>query len=282
MKRPSAPKAHILDAALPSSLPAWRLAMARCLSAPLLLISLTSLAAPQATPNPERVRIVDTIISDQLVVRVAPIYPPLARQARIQDTVVLDIVIDKSGGVQNVEKVSGHPLLAPAAIEAVKQWRYTPYLLNGDPVEVETNVAVRFTLSDKPAAGVAARDAPGSLPSATLDSVKTTDPQGPSDPTPPTRVRVSESVMQTLLIQKVDPVAPSEPGIHIQGSVVLKAVINKSGNMQSLQLVSGHPMLMPAALEAARQWKYQPFLLNGDPVEVETTVHVDFAKPRSR
>jgi len=95
--------------------------MGRCLSAPLLLVSFTSLAAPQATPNPERVHIVDTIISHQLVVRVAPIYPPLARQAGIQGTVVLEIVIDKSGGVQNVQKVSGHSLLAPAAIEAVKR-----------------------------------------------------------------------------------------------------------------------------------------------------------------
>jgi len=144
-------------------------------------------------------------------------------------------------------------------------------------------VAVKFTLSDKPAEDVVAGNAPGSgLPTGAIGSAKTTDPQGPTDPKPPNRVRVSEGVMQTLLIHKVDPVPPAEPGMHIQGSVVLKAVIDKSGNMQSLQLVSGNPKLVPAALEAARQWKYQPFLLNGDPVEVETTVQVGFAKPESK
>ena len=88
--------------------------------------------------------------------------------------------------------------------------------------------------------------------------------------------------MQGLLIHKVDPVPPTEPGMNIQGSVFLKAVIDKSGNIQELQLVSGHPMLVPAAFEAAKQCKYQPFLLNGDPVEVETTMHLEFAKPKSK
>jgi TonB family protein len=257
--------------------------MARCLSGPLLLICLTSLARAQATPSPAPVRVDDTIVSHQLVRRVAPTYPPLARQARIQGMVVLEIVIDKSGGVQNVQKVSGHPLLAPSAIEAVKQWKYIPYLLNGDPVEVETNVAVRFTLSDKPAESGVVGDAPGGgLPTGAIGSAKTIDPQGPTDPALQNRVRVSESVMQTLLIHTVDPVAPADRGMHIQGPVVLKALIDKSGNVQSLELVSGHAMLVPAALEAARQWRYQPFLLNGDPVEVETTMHVGFPKPKPK
>jgi len=256
--------------------------MAHRLSAPLLLICLTSLASPQATPSPAPVSLADTIISRQIVLRIAPVYPPLARQARIQGTVVLKIVIDESGGVQNPQVVSGHPLLAPAAIEAVKKWRYMPYLLNGAPVEVETNVVVKFRLSDRPSSGTVAGDAPGGQPKDTVDTVNMNDAQGSTHPRTPKRARVSESVMQRLLIHKVDPVPPAEPGMHVQGSVVLKAVIDKSGHVQQLQLVSGHPMLVPAALEAARQWKYQPFLLNGESVEVETTVHVDFAKPKSR
>jgi len=256
--------------------------MARCLSAPFLLICLISLAPPQATPSPTPVHVADIIFSRQLVLRVSPVYPPLARQARIQGTVVLKIVIDESGGVQNPQVVSGHPMLAPAAIDAVKQWRYMPYLLNGAPVEVETNVVVKFRLSDRPSSGTVAGDAPGALPKDTIDTVKTNEAQGSTHPRPPKRVRVSESVMQGLLIHKVDPVPPAEPGVQIHGSVVLKVVMDKSGHVQQLQLVSGHPMLLPAALEAARQWKYQPFLLNGESVEVETTVHVDFAKPKSR
>lgn len=81
-----------------------------------------------------------------LVQQIKPHYPPLAVQARIQGTVVLQAVIGKDGKVHELQLVSGHPLLAPAAMEAVKQWRYRPYLLNGEPVEVDTQINVNFTL----------------------------------------------------------------------------------------------------------------------------------------
>ena len=246
-----------------------------------LLLCLTTLTASRDSPQaPDRVP--DDAMQNLLIRKVNPVYPPLARQARIQGTVILKIVISKSGNVQNLQLVKGHPMLAPAAFEAVRQWKYQPYLLNGEPVEVETNVQVNFVLGPKPTAGGIAGDAPGGLPPGDIGSVRTTDPQSPPDPRTPKRVRVSESVMQALLIHKVDPVPPTEPGMNIPGSVVLKAVIDKSGNIQELQLVSGHPMLVPAAIEAAKQRKYQPFLLNGDPVEVETTMHLDFAKPKSQ
>lgn len=76
-----------------------------------------------------------------------PMYPPMARAARIQGAVVLRAIISKAGMIENLEALSGHPLLIPAAIEAVKQWRYRPYVLNGEPVEVETRVTVNFILS---------------------------------------------------------------------------------------------------------------------------------------
>ena len=82
-----------------------------------------------------------------LVRKVNPNYPPLARQARIQGQVILRAVISKDGSIENLTLVSGHPMLAPAAIDAVKQWKYKPYLLNGEPVEVDTEVLVNFTLS---------------------------------------------------------------------------------------------------------------------------------------
>jgi protein TonB len=72
-------------------------------------------------------------MAGQIVKKVAPIYPPLARQARIQAPVVLKVLISKSGDVENLQLVSGHPMLAPAAIEAVKQWKYKPYLVNATP-----------------------------------------------------------------------------------------------------------------------------------------------------
>jgi len=81
-----------------------------------------------------------------LVHQVKPLYPPIAMQARIQGTVVLQAVIGKDGTVQDLHLISGHPMLAPAAIEAVRQWRYRPYLLNDEPVEVDTQINVNFTL----------------------------------------------------------------------------------------------------------------------------------------
>ena len=81
-----------------------------------------------------------------LVSKVLPTYPPLARTARIQGTVVLQAMISKQGTIENLRLLSGHPMLAPAAIEAVRQWRYRPYVLNNEPVEVETQITVNFSL----------------------------------------------------------------------------------------------------------------------------------------
>ncbi len=110
------------------------------------IISSTPVAVPKVA-TPQRVRVSQGVSQGLLVRRVNPTYPPLARQARIQGQVVLHAVIGKDGSIQNLTLVSGHPMLAPAAIEAVKQWRYKPYLLNGEPVEVDTEVLVNFTLS---------------------------------------------------------------------------------------------------------------------------------------
>jgi TonB family protein len=95
-----------------------------------------------------RIHVSKGISEGLMVTRVPPIYPPLARSARIQGTVVLKAVINKTGDVESLELVSGHPMLAPAAIEAVKQWKYRPYLLNGNAVAVETQVVVNFALSE--------------------------------------------------------------------------------------------------------------------------------------
>ena len=110
------------------------------------IISSTPVAVPKVA-TPQRVRVSQGVSQGLLVKRVQPAYPPLARQARIQGTVVLHAVISKDGSIENLQLVSGHPMLAPAAIDAVKQWKYKPYLLNGEPVEVETEVLVNFTLS---------------------------------------------------------------------------------------------------------------------------------------
>ena len=93
---------------------------------------------------PQRVSV---MMEGLLIHRVEPAYPPLAKAARIQGTVQLQAIISKNGAIQNLQVLSGHPMLVTAAVEAVRQWRYRPYILNGDPVEVETQITVNFVLS---------------------------------------------------------------------------------------------------------------------------------------
>jgi periplasmic protein TonB len=110
------------------------------------VLSSTPVAVPKIA-TPQRVRVSSGVQSGLLIRKVNPSYPPLARQARIQGVVLLQAEISKDGNIINLQLISGHPMLAPAAIEAVKQWRYKPYLLNGEPVEVETQIQVNFTLA---------------------------------------------------------------------------------------------------------------------------------------
>ncbi len=96
-------------------------------------------------------------------------------------------------------------------------------------------------------------------------------------PVPPKRIRVSQGVTEGRLVRKIEPnYPPLALSARIQGQVLLTAIISKTGEIQNLVLVSGHPMLVPAALAAVKQWRYRPFLLNGEPVEVETTITVNF------
>jgi TonB family protein len=118
-------------------------------------------ASPALTPPPplhERIRLSQGVAQGLLLRKVNPVYPPLARQARISGTVVLRALIGTDGSIEKLSLVSGHPMLAPAAIEAVKQWQYKPFLLNGQPSKVDTEVTVNFALSlPSPADGDAGR-----------------------------------------------------------------------------------------------------------------------------
>lgn len=111
-------------------------------------------AAPPPPPKavekpkpPSQIRVGGNVQAAKLIRQPKPLYPPLAKQARIQGTVRFNAIIGKDGAIANLQVVSGHPLLVPSALEAVKQWVYQPTLLNGDPVEVVTQIDVNFTLS---------------------------------------------------------------------------------------------------------------------------------------
>jgi protein TonB len=102
---------------------------------------------PPKPATPKSIRVGGNVQSAKLIRQPKPAYPPLAKQARIQGTVRFNAVIGRDGTIQNLTLASGHPLLVPAATEAVRQWVYQPTLLNGEPVEVVTQIDVNFTLS---------------------------------------------------------------------------------------------------------------------------------------
>jgi periplasmic protein TonB len=111
--------------------------------------STSSLNVVPKGPKPEpRVRVSQGVSAGRLLNKVQPVYPVMARNARVQGQVVLAAIISKDGAIEELRIVSGHPLLVPAALDAVRQWHYKPYLLNGEPVEVETTVTVNFVLTD--------------------------------------------------------------------------------------------------------------------------------------
>lgn len=99
---------------------------------------------PPNTVAPLRI---SRVSEGNLIHKVQPVYPPLARTARIQGAVVLQAVISKQGTIKNLKVLTGHPMLVPSAIEAVRQWCYRPYVLNNEPVEVETQIMVNFSLT---------------------------------------------------------------------------------------------------------------------------------------
>lgn len=102
---------------------------------------------PPPPPSVARRPLTSHMMEGNLVHRVQPEYPPTARMARIQGSVVLRAIISKEGAIENLQVVRGHPMLVKAAIDAVRQWRYRPYVLNDSPIEVETEVTVNFILS---------------------------------------------------------------------------------------------------------------------------------------
>ncbi len=119
-----------------------------------MLCLATALAAQDVSSDsksdsaPRRVRVSEKVMRGILIRRVSPKYPDEAREAGIEGVVVLKIIIDTKGRVSTVKVVSGDPLLTPAAVDAAKHWVYQPFFLDGEPIEVETQLQLSFKLSD--------------------------------------------------------------------------------------------------------------------------------------
>jgi len=131
-------------------------------------------------PRPTRIRVGGKVAALKLIEQVAPAYPPLARQTRIAGTVRLHGIVGKDGRILSLEVVSGHPLLQQAALDAVRQWRYDPTLLQGEPVEVDTTIDVNFALNQAPPAAPPVEERPLGDPERGADGAPI-DPQLRSD-----------------------------------------------------------------------------------------------------
>ncbi len=186
-------------------------------------------------------------------------YPWEARDKQLQGQVWVRIQVSETGDVESAEIISGDPVLAKSAIDAVKKWKFKPFIKNGKPTPVSSKVPFSFAFSEN------IRDE--EAPTDTTAAIK--------------RVRVSQGVSQGLLVYRVQPVYPVEARREgIQGQVVLRAVISKEGRIADLKLISGPKELAPAAIGAVEQWRYKPYLLMGDPVEVDTEILVNFTLSR--
>jgi TonB family protein len=179
--------------------------------------------------------------------------------ASTNNSVLVQVRIDKSAAIYDPKVVSGPPTLGVAAIKVVKRWKYQPASwVTGPPTDRQTFLAVTLQKGAAPKVQEVALGVSSCIPA-------------------PARVRVSQILMLQYLIRKVDPVYPPDAlAKHLEGIVVVKITIDKEGSVYKAENVSGLPELVPAALEAVKQWKYQPYLLNGSPVEVETTAEVGF------
>jgi TonB family protein len=196
-----------------------------------------------------------------------PHYPDQARDRGLQGRVVIRLHVDEQGKVESTDIVSGDPVLAKAAADAFKKWKFRPFIRNGKPVKVSTELPFLFTSLSEPddSDKNSARNAEEShaTDSATLSSVQ--------------KIRISSGVAEGQLIHKVQPIYPPEAKRKgIEGTVLLQITIGKDGLMKDVKLISGPPELVDAAIGAVQQWRYTPYLLQGNPVEVESTVKVTF------
>ena len=233
----------------------------------------------------------DTIPVPQSVLNGLAVSEPgiVAPEGAPQDGLAsVKLLVSKTGMVEETEMMRGEEKLSRAAVDGVMGWKYRPYVVNGEAREFQTSMMIRFvagvgTRWPAPPAGVAGTAAV--MPDADLGGliegagrVGTGGDSGQSGaPGPEGPVRVSSGVVAGMMLRPVAPVYPLEAKKkHVQGVVVMHAVISKTGDIEDLQVISGPPLLQKAATDAVARWKYRPYLLQGVPVEVETTINVNF------
>jgi len=228
--------------------------------------------------------------------KVEPDYPDVVKSTEVAGQIVIAFTIGKDGNVSDVRPLDSgffgcrsrngdNPALQQAAIAAVKQWTFRPFLLHqhpgdaGEPVEVGTAVALPFDFGKSTSEATRMLAAMGTCnpqegtAASTEFAHLTVDSSRQVYDAP----MIEPSQAEKMLAHKVEANYPEMARIaHIQGNVILHVLIDKQGHVANIKPVSGHPILIQAALDAVRQWEYQPFQLNGEPEQVETAVVVKF------
>jgi TonB family protein len=238
---------------------------------------LRSDAMPRANGVAAPPKPVDLPQAPQILSKMDPQYPQQARDAKIQTDVHLLVTIGTDGRVMNLSIASGHPLMIQSTLESVRQWQFASAMQNGIPVVARFPLTVPYRLDggNEPLPMTPPPPPPpgaGEAPHMVQDS----------RPPTPSRIRVGGNVQSAMLVNKVDAVYPEAArtagpnGGPLEGIVKLAVVIGKDGAVQSVTPTEGHPLLAAAAQEAVQQWTYKTTRLNGDPVEVATTVDVNF------
>ena len=184
---------------------------------------------------------------------VVPAYPLDATKLKLQGLVVLTADIDENGEIQRVSVVSGDAMLAKAATQAVEQWKFEPFIKGGKAVKVSASLPFDFIFIDNSSAVPHIDDAAMKI------------------------IWVSEDPSHVRTLNRVQPAYPPlAKEARVQGAVLLTVVIGKDGGIRQVNVLSGHPLLVEAAVAAVKQWRYQPYLLNGEPVEIQSQISVVF------
>jgi protein TonB len=216
---------------------------------------------------------------------VSPVYPPDALAADVKGVVIIEAVIGEDGKVRDTRVLRSIPMLDPAATEAVKQWEFTPTLLNNSAVPVVMTVTVNFT-TDGVAGGVAG-GVTGGVPGGVVGGVSGAFDAPPPPPPPPppgekssldpTALKVGGGIKPPARVVNVNPVYPPDArDARVQGVVILEVLIGVEGKVEQAKVLRSIPLLDQAALDAVRQWEFTPTLLNGEPKKVIMTVTVNF------
>jgi len=235
--------------------------------------SASQASSPQPTVPPDSTKL-------ELIKSVKAVYPLDARDKAPQGQVVLSVVISEMGDVEEAEVLSGDRVFWNAAQKTVKQWKFKPYIKDGKPVKVRVQIPINFAFAGKAEDMPVQKQAEVTTPERgkTEPNAQGDVPGGITNMERPKSVRVSLGVAQGLLMHRVVPVYPPEArAARVQGTVMLGAIIDRQGMVKDLKVISGPPELRDSAIGAVQQWRYRPYMLNGEAVEVETQIQVNYA-----